>query len=92
MEPKTLQSEAPPAQEYELEVPAEVPVQHPMPDAILRAYLMPLTQNALALKNGIEAILAHPHAVETLDDVGDPLKSISDKMWRMMIAALLKAS
>ena len=47
MEPKTLQSEAPPDQEYELEVPAEVPVQQPMPDAILRAYLMPLTQNAL---------------------------------------------
>lgn len=76
-----------------LDEPAQPPEQqHAMSPAAIRGHLMPLAANALALRNGLEFLLEHPHVKETLGDLEEPLTVLPDKLWRTMLAALARSS
>jgi hypothetical protein len=68
------------------------PTIQPMSMAQVRGFIMPLANASMAVRDGMEALLEHPHAQETLGDLAEPLKTISDKLWRLMLAALARSS
>jgi hypothetical protein len=72
------------AQEY------RVPASHAMPPEAVQANLLQLAQLALGARNGAKGLLEHPHAKESLAELGPAILTLSEKLWRTLLAALAK--